>query len=270
MNQLDLFGTAAPSPARRQPRADTALLLAMSADHITAAAAPGRFAKQVEQHSDTGRAIISRANAARDAMLLTPEWREMVKSWGKPAHDQPPSNAMRLHLAAIEQAIAEGDAAEEPQDEDDCEGYSCTDCALEFRGGGYAREDGQGKRCHWCHREHNATPLPAETFKDAREAYSADVIAMQGRTRAPFRFDGADWITTSCFGRKGAGVCESYRLAPDDGSAVSYNDWDWDTMRGSAMGGYHGMAAKVRGQAMRLVGPPRTFSEAPPAAPTML
>lgn len=266
--QLDLFGTAAPSPARRQARPDTALLLAMSADHTTTAATAQPFTKEATPDSDTGRDIISRANAARDAMLLTPEWRELVKSWGKPAHDQPPSDAMQLHRAAIEQGMAEDETAQEEQD--DCDGYSCTDCGLEWRGGGYPREDGQGKRCHWCNRGHNATPLPAETFKEACDAYSADVIAMKGTTRAPFRFEGSDWITTSTFGHKGARVCESYRLAPDDGSAVSYDNWDWDTMRGSAMGGYHGMAAKVRGQAMRLVGPPRTFSEAPPAAPTML
>lgn len=34
INQLDLFGTAAPSPARRPACPDTALLLAMSADHM--------------------------------------------------------------------------------------------------------------------------------------------------------------------------------------------------------------------------------------------
>ncbi len=37
MHQLDLFSAAAPSPARRPAKADTALLLAMSADHTTAA-----------------------------------------------------------------------------------------------------------------------------------------------------------------------------------------------------------------------------------------
>lgn len=36
INQLDLFGSAAPSPARRPARPDTALLLAMSADHSNA------------------------------------------------------------------------------------------------------------------------------------------------------------------------------------------------------------------------------------------
>ena len=41
MNQLDLFGTAASSPARRPAKPDTALLLAMSDDHAPASAATG-------------------------------------------------------------------------------------------------------------------------------------------------------------------------------------------------------------------------------------
>lgn len=41
MNQLELFGTAAPSPARRPAKPDTALLLAMSDDHAPASAATG-------------------------------------------------------------------------------------------------------------------------------------------------------------------------------------------------------------------------------------
>lgn len=60
--QLDLFGTAAPASARRPAKADTALLLAMSADHTTAGTAPP-FTKQRDIDSDEGRALIERAMA---------------------------------------------------------------------------------------------------------------------------------------------------------------------------------------------------------------
>lgn len=60
--QLDLFGTAAPSPARRPARPDTALLLAMSGDHTRAQQSPAPPA--VTPATSYKRATIQRAERA--------------------------------------------------------------------------------------------------------------------------------------------------------------------------------------------------------------
>lgn len=93
-------------------------------------------------------------------------------------------------------------------------------------------------------------------------AYSADTIAMQGIVRKPVRIDGALWVNTG--GRWGGNAADedrisAYRLVPDDGSAVPYNQTEWDVVRGSALGAYHGMAVKCAGQSMMLQGPEVRF-----------
>lgn len=98
------------------------------------------------------------------------------------------------------------------------------------------------------------------------DSYSADTIAMGGTLRGTFRHAGHEWVKVGGLyagANREGDKASCYRLAPDDGSAVSYASNDWDAKRGTDLGSYHRMAVKRRGEAMMLLGPCTTFMRAP-------
>lgn len=99
--------------------------------------------------------------------------------------------------------------------------------------------------------EARTVALDPARFAKATDSVSCGTICERGAVRAPFRFEGREWVGTSRCGDE----VHAYRLKPDDGTAQPYSGWDWDTMRGDPRGGYHGMAVKHGAAAMRLVGP---------------
>ena len=110
---------------------------------------------------------------------------------------------------------------------------------------------------------------------DIHASYSADVIAMENRIRAPFRHGSHLW---ACVGIRGGGDSgmqfEAYRLLPESmfpGTLTSYNAKirvdGGDSARNDPNGFYHGMAVKDGGIRYALTGPPSIFIADPSAAP---
>ena len=107
----------------------------------------------------------------------------------------------------------------------------------------------------------NAERLEGEG--DIAASYSADVIAMNGRIRAPFSFGGALWV---CVDRSNS-EAKSYRLmaaALFEGKSVSYRKRTMTTgaaeeARNDPKGFYHGMTITWRGKSFVLQGPEVKF-----------
>jgi hypothetical protein len=115
---------------------------------------------------------------------------------------------------------------------------------------------------------------------DIHGSYSADVIAMKGRVRKPFKWRGELCVCTSI---SGSGLTESakeeheaYRLVPArtfTGKITTYHDKtaraeDAEAARNDPNGFYHGMAIRLGTESFVLCGPPIRFTaDATPARP---
>jgi len=93
---------------------------------------------------------------------------------------------------------------------------------------------------------------------DIRASYSADVIAMEGRVRKPFHFQGWLWIAVAFRGAE----AEAYRLIPAhafEGTPVSYAakvlPEGGELARNDPSGFYHGMEVRSGKEAFVLAGP---------------
>ena len=113
----------------------------------------------------------------------------------------------------------------------------------------------------WCHRRER---LIGEG--DIAAAYSADLIAMEGRVRRPFRLNGWSYVTVGIKGRVSDLSAEAYRLVPIglfDGTQTTYTDkcaLDYGNhARHDPLGFYHGMTVRSGGNNFVLCGPPLTF-----------
>lgn len=102
---------------------------------------------------------------------------------------------------------------------------------------------------------------------DIYSSYSADIIAMSGKVRAPFRHASALWICVSIRGPGNDSLeLEAYRLTPErffTGPVASYSARvrvnRGDAARNDPKGFYHGMAVKHGGMSYVLSGPPSIF-----------
>jgi hypothetical protein len=119
---------------------------------------------------------------------------------------------------------------------------------------------------------------------DIHASYSADVIAMDGRVRKPFRWKDALCVCTSISGsgltRSGMQEHEAYRIVPVKmfaGTMTTYREKtaraeDAEAARNDANGFYHGMTIKHGAETFVLCGPPIRFTaegspERPDGAP---
>lgn len=115
---------------------------------------------------------------------------------------------------------------------------------------------------------------------DIHASYSADVIAMSGRVRKPFKWNGALCVCTSISGSgltdSGMQEHEAYRIVPVKmftGMTATYHDKtarpeDAEAARKDLNGFYHGMVIKHGGENFVLCGPPVRFTaEASPERP---
>lgn len=107
---------------------------------------------------------------------------------------------------------------------------------------------------------------------DIYASYSADRIAMTGKVRRPFTFQGQAWVCTGTLGGGGIEVSTAYRLVPlehFEGTAVSYAEKTKDcaAARADPDGFYHGMTVLHRGQPHVLCGPPVNFVPGPVIQP---
>ena len=93
--------------------------------------------------------------------------------------------------------------------------------------------------------------------------------------KQPFRFAGADWVSTGsggCSAARALGLsdaCECYRLTPlaaFDGPRTTYRDCDTEAARNSPLGFYHGMVVKHGKNEVVLTGPPAAFAADPDLA----
>lgn len=100
---------------------------------------------------------------------------------------------------------------------------------------------------------------------DMHAAYSADTIAIHGHVRAPFRFQGAFWVTVS-IGHQPSVRIEAYRLVPEQAfcePARSYSEkvreGGGEPARNDPRGFYHSMRVTWAQRPFVLSGPPVTF-----------
>ncbi len=115
---------------------------------------------------------------------------------------------------------------------------------------------------------------------DIHASYSADVIAMSGRVRKPFKWKGAPCVCTSISGSgltdTGMQEHEAYRIVPVGmfkETTVTYREKtaraeDAEAARNDPNGFYHRMTIKHGGESFVLCGPPMRFTaEASPERP---
>jgi len=107
---------------------------------------------------------------------------------------------------------------------------------------------------------------------DIHASYSADVIAMQGRVRKPFKWRDALCVCTSISGSgltdSGTQEHEAYRIVPVKmftGKTTTYSEKtdraeDAEAARNDPNGFYHGMTIKHGGESFVLCGPPIRFT----------
>ena len=111
---------------------------------------------------------------------------------------------------------------------------------------------------------------------DIRASYSADVIAMMGKTRKPFTFRGQAWVCVgNQHGQGNATQSKAYRLIyleHFEGTAITYTEKTHDSAaaRADPDGFYHGIRVTHRSKDYVLCGPPQHFipgttKPAPPA-----
>jgi len=108
---------------------------------------------------------------------------------------------------------------------------------------------------------------------DISAAYSADLIAFQGRIRKPFNYAGQLWVTTgkNCRGEH-VTAAEASRLIPREhfnGAATTYAEKvrieGGELARNDPNGFYHGMTVQQGGQTLVIIGPPALFVPGDPA-----
>jgi hypothetical protein len=115
---------------------------------------------------------------------------------------------------------------------------------------------------------------------DIHASYSADVIAMGGRVRKPFKWKGGLWVCTSISGSSltGSGMeeHEAYPIVPVKtftGTTTTNREKtaraeDAEAARSDPNGFYHGMTIKRGSESFVLCGPPIRFTaEASPERP---
>ncbi|MFT4843031.1 MAG: hypothetical protein ACI8UD_001862 [Planctomycetota bacterium] len=105
----------------------------------------------------------------------------------------------------------------------------------------------------WCHQTEKQIGEG-----DVAASYSADVIALEGRVRAPFRLFGWLRATTGISGRVGDEKATCYRLVPlssFEETPRRYGDKIDQALR-DQLGFYHGMAVKHGRKDFVLIGPP--------------
>jgi hypothetical protein len=109
---------------------------------------------------------------------------------------------------------------------------------------------------------------------DIHASYSADLIAMTGKVRAPFRHGSHLWICVGIRGREPE--LEAYRLTPESmftDPVTSYSAKvsrdSGDAARNDPQGFYHGMAVEHGGMRYVLSGPPSLFIADPEAETTV-
>jgi len=98
---------------------------------------------------------------------------------------------------------------------------------------------------------------------DIISAYSADMIAFEGRIRTPFQFKGALYSTIGTRGRGRIEEAMAYRLLTPKMFGEPTSTYDEkvreDNPRANPNGFYHGMVVKHRTTQYVLVGPAKTF-----------
>jgi len=104
---------------------------------------------------------------------------------------------------------------------------------------------------------------------DIAGSYSADRIAMQNAVRRPFRWNGAQHVSTGSFGPGERLVHEAYRLVAIEvfeGVATTYAEKtrDAEAARKDPLGFYHGMTVRHGGKQWVMCGPPVGFKAGPP------
>jgi hypothetical protein len=107
---------------------------------------------------------------------------------------------------------------------------------------------------------------------DIHASYSADVIAMTGRVRKPFKWNGALCVCTAISGsgltESGIQEHEAYRIVPVEiftGTRTTYREKTAraetaEAARNDPSGFYHGMTIKYGSQRFVLCGPPIRFT----------
>ncbi len=104
----------------------------------------------------------------------------------------------------------------------------------------------------WCHASNQQ-----KGEGDISASYSADVIAMEGRVRKPFRLNGYLCV---CVGKSyhpqaGAKIYKLIELQNFEGTPTSYNERCKEEARACPNGFYHGMRVKNGKQTYVLSGP---------------
>lgn len=118
---------------------------------------------------------------------------------------------------------------------------------------------------YWCHRRDKMRERG-----DIHAAYSADLIAGDGRVRQPFSWQGQWYVTTSMHYHP-APAATAYVLVPASyfqGTPTTYREKGarngGEDARRDPLGFYHGMLVRRGGKDHVLLGPPRQFNEGPP------
>jgi hypothetical protein len=102
---------------------------------------------------------------------------------------------------------------------------------------------------------------------DIHSAYSADIIASEGRVRDPFIFDGGLWVTVTISGCGDTERAEAYRLVPlrlFPRPSLTYRDKigtedGAETAKADPLGFYNGIAVRHGREPYVLLGPPAIF-----------
>ena len=104
----------------------------------------------------------------------------------------------------------------------------------------------------WCH-----TSNRQKGEGDISASYSADVIAMQGRIRKPFRLNGylCVCVGKAYYPQPGAKGYKLIELQNFEGTPTTYRERCKEEARACPNGFYHGMKVKSAGQLFVLCGP---------------
>lgn len=206
---------------------------------------------------DEGAAKLMDAAAAAmqlDRQAINRVWRVAMSIAALAGHNGP---QRRIHVAealSYARPIASPAPPEpEPQDPapneaDDDDPHGITACQRAWVGDGEVVEVGPER-------------LEFERG-DIANSYSADTLAMEGRTRKPFQFRGALWVNTGGWSHRGKSALKCYRIVSVeqfDGPHAPYSEHDWVLARAGGrdnLGSYHGMSAEQGGREIVLQGPP--------------
>ncbi len=105
----------------------------------------------------------------------------------------------------------------------------------------------------WCHESQQQVGEG-----DIAAAYSADLIAMEGRVRCPFTFRGGVWTCAGCFTDDSAFV---YRIVPIEASDCTPTSYaaktrNAEVARNDPNGFYHGITVRHGCRSYVITGPP--------------